>query len=120
LTVGDLSRASGVTVRTLHHYDEIGLCRPSHRTAAGYRLYEQADVLRRHQVLVLRELGLPLDEIAARHRRGADRAELLRRHREALVVKRGQLDAMLTASAGASRVPTRSRRVPSSSIPPPC
>jgi DNA-binding transcriptional MerR regulator len=97
LTVGELSRASGVTVRTLHHYDEIGLCRPSQRTAAGYRLYDDADVLRLQQVLVLRELGLPLDEIASAIDEAADRAALLRRHREALVAKRGRLDAMLAA-----------------------
>jgi DNA-binding transcriptional MerR regulator len=97
VTVGELSRASGVTVRTLHHYDEIGLCRPSQRTAAGYRLYDEADVLRLQQVLVLRELGLPLDEIAAVLDGAPDRAELLSRHRDALVEKRGRLDAMLAA-----------------------
>lgn len=97
LTVGELSRASGVTVRTLHHYDEIGLCRPSQRTAAGYRLYDEADVLRLQQVLVLRELGLPLDEIAAAIDETPDRAALLRRHREALVAKRGRIEAMLAA-----------------------
>src|SRR5215831_11030516 len=52
-TVGELSRLTGVTVRALHHYDEIGLVRPSQRTAAGYRLYDEADVLRLQQVLVL-------------------------------------------------------------------
>ncbi len=59
-----------MTVRALHHYDEIGLVRPSQRTAAGYRLYGDADVLRLHQVLLFRELGLPLEEIAADDRRG--------------------------------------------------
>jgi DNA-binding transcriptional MerR regulator len=97
LTVGELSRVSGVTVRTLHHYDEIGLCRPSQRTAAGYRLYDEADVLRLQQVLVLRELGLSLGEIAAAIDEAPDRVELLRRHREALVAKRGRLDAMIAA-----------------------
>jgi hypothetical protein len=55
-TVGELSRLTGLTVRALHHYDEIGLVRPSQRTAAGYRLYDDADALRLQQVLVLREL----------------------------------------------------------------
>lgn len=96
-TVGELSRLTGVTVRTLHHYDEIGLCRPSQRNAAGYRLYDEADVLRLQQVLVLRELGMPLTEIAAAIDGEPDRAALLRKHRAALVEKRGKLDAMLAA-----------------------
>lgn len=96
ITVGELSRLTGITVRALHHYDEIGLVRPSQRSAAGYRLYDDDDVLRLQQVLVLRELGLALDEIAAALDT-ADRATLLRRHRAALAGRRGQLDAMLAA-----------------------
>ena len=96
-TVGELSRLTGVTVRALHHYDEIGLVRPSQRTAAGYRLYDDADVLRLQQVLLFRELGLPLDEIAAAIDEAGSREELLRQHREVLLAKRARLDAMLTA-----------------------
>lgn len=96
-TVGELARLTGVTVRALHHYDEIGLVRPSQRTAAGYRLYADADVLRLHQVLLFRELGLPLEEIAAAIDEAGSQAELLRRHREVLVTKRARLDAMLVA-----------------------
>lgn len=96
-TVGELARLTGVTVRALHHYDEIGLVCPSQRTAAGYRLYADADVLRLHQVLLFRELGLPLDEIAAAIDEAGSQAELLRRHREVLVTKRARLDAMLVA-----------------------
>lgn len=103
-TVGDLSRLTGVTVRALHHYDEIGLVRPSQRSAAGYRLYVERDVLRLQQVLVLRELGVPLDEIAAAIDEAADRAGLLRRHRQALLDKRGQIDRMVTAVDAALRV----------------
>jgi DNA-binding transcriptional MerR regulator len=99
-TVGELSRLTGVTVRALHHYDEVGLVRPSQRTAAGYRLYGDADVLRLHQVLLLRELGLPLDEIAAAIDEAEDQEELLRRHREVLVTRRVRLDAMLAALDG--------------------
>jgi DNA-binding transcriptional MerR regulator len=97
LTVGELSRLTGLTVRALHHYDEIGLVRPSQRTAAGYRLYDEADALRLQQVLVLRELGVPLDQIGAAIDAAADRAALLREHRAALVEKRGRLDRMLSA-----------------------
>jgi DNA-binding transcriptional MerR regulator len=96
-TVGELSRLTGITVRALHHYDEVGLVRPSRRSAAGYRLYDEADVLRLHQVLLFRELGLPLDEIAAAIDAAGSREDLLRRHREVLVTKRARIDAMLAA-----------------------
>jgi DNA-binding transcriptional MerR regulator len=96
-TVGDLSRLTGVTVRALHHYDEIGLVKPSQRSAAGYRLYGDQDVLRLQQVLVFRELGVTLDEIAAALDSTTDRAALLRKHREGLVERRARLDAMLAA-----------------------
>jgi DNA-binding transcriptional MerR regulator len=95
-TVGELARLTGITVRALHHYDEIGLVIPSERTAAGYRMYGDADVLRLQQVLLFRELGLPLGEIAHAID-SADRATLLREHREALVAKRARIDAMLAA-----------------------
>ncbi|MFJ7337077.1 MerR family transcriptional regulator [Streptomyces sp. NPDC101116] len=63
LTVGQVSAWLGVTVRALHHWDEIGLARPSLRTAAGYRLYTAADLERLHRVVVYREIGLGLDRI---------------------------------------------------------
>lgn len=63
LTVGELARRCGLTVRTLHHYDAIGLLSPSSRSAAGYRLYGQADIERLHRIQALRKLGLPLADI---------------------------------------------------------
>ena len=63
LTIGALARLAGVTVRTLHHYDRIGLVVPEERTPAGYRLYRRRAVQRLQEVLFFRELGLPLDEI---------------------------------------------------------
>jgi DNA-binding transcriptional MerR regulator len=60
-----VARLAGVTVRTLHHYDRIGLLSPSDRTPAGYRVYTAADLDRLHRVLVYRELGFPLEEVAA-------------------------------------------------------
>jgi len=63
LKVSDVARLAGVSIRTLHHYDEIGLVRPSARSAAGYRLYAQGDLERLQQVLFFRELDFPLDEI---------------------------------------------------------
>lgn len=63
LTVGAVAELVGVTVRTLHHWDEIGLVVPSGRTPSGYRSYSAQDVARLHRVLVYRELGLPLASI---------------------------------------------------------
>ena len=64
-TVGAVAALTGVSVRTLHHYDHIGLVVPSVRTAAGYRDYTDADIERLHLVLVYRSAGLPLEEIRA-------------------------------------------------------
>jgi MerR family transcriptional regulator, thiopeptide resistance regulator len=63
-SVGQVSDLAGVTIRTLHHYDEIGLLSPSERSAAGYRIYEEADLERLRQILFYRELGFALEEIA--------------------------------------------------------
>lgn len=62
-TIGTVAELTGVSVRTLHHYDHIGLVVPSVRTAAGYRVYTDSDVERLHLVLVYRSAGLPLEEI---------------------------------------------------------
>ena len=62
-TVGAVAALTGVSVRTLHHYDHIGLVVPSVRTQAGYRGYTDSDIERLHLVLVYRSVGLPLDEI---------------------------------------------------------
>lgn len=64
-TVGELAKRAGLTVRTLHHYEELGLLRPSGRSEAGYRRYGEADVLRLHRVLALRDAGLALKDIGA-------------------------------------------------------
>lgn len=63
LKVGALAARTGLSVRTLHHYDEIGLLRPSRRTAAGHRLYAMDEVERLHMIASLRQLGLSLEEI---------------------------------------------------------
>jgi DNA-binding transcriptional MerR regulator len=70
--VGELARRTGLTVRTLHHYDQVGLLRPSRRTPAGHRLYGEADVARLQQIQSLRRLGFGLDEV----RDALDRPEL--------------------------------------------
>jgi MerR family transcriptional regulator, thiopeptide resistance regulator len=62
--VGALARATGLTVRTLHHYDEIGLLRPSTRLTGRHRLYDAADVARLYRIIRLRQLGFPLTQVA--------------------------------------------------------
>lgn len=64
LRVGELAKRTGLTVRTLHHYDDIGLLRPSGRSESGYRLYGRDDVVRLHAIQTLRGLGLSLADVA--------------------------------------------------------
>jgi DNA-binding transcriptional MerR regulator len=61
--VGELAEATGLSVRTLHHYDEIGLLQPSGRTTSGHRQYGAADVRRLHRIVALRAFGLSLAEV---------------------------------------------------------
>ena len=62
LKVGELARRTGLTVRALHHFDQIVLLQPSARSEAGYRLYNRDDVARLHALQSLRALGVPADE----------------------------------------------------------
>ena len=85
LTVKQLAAISGVTVRTLHHYDEIGLLKPAYVGENGYRYYERKELLRLQQILFHREFGIPLNEIAElMEMEGEDQIGLLQRHREKL------------------------------------
>jgi DNA-binding transcriptional MerR regulator len=82
-TVGELSTIAGVSVRALHHYDEIGLLAPSGRSDAGYRLYAYADLERLQEILVWRQLGFALEDIRALLDDSArDRETALLRQRE--------------------------------------
>lgn len=96
LTVGALARLAGVTVRTLHHYDEIGLVSPAEHTDAGYRLYRRAEIERLQEVLFFRELGFGLAEIRRiigdpEYRRD----QALARHREMLLARADRLLGMV-------------------------
>ncbi len=94
-TVGQVADLAGVTVRTLHHYDEIGLLAPTDRTSGGYRSYGVTDLQRLRRIMFYRELGFPLDEIAtilADPR--ADAAEHLRRQHRLLSERIERLRAM--------------------------
>ncbi len=91
-SVGDIARIAGVTVRTMHHYDAVGLVSPTARSASGYRLYSDDDVDRLQQVLFYRELGFSLDQIAAiLDDPTASPAKHLERQRQLLV---GQIDRL--------------------------
>lgn len=84
-TVRQLARLSGVSVRTLHHYDRIGLLKPASVGGNGYRYYGESELLRLQQILLHRELGMPLAEIGPLLAAEAeDRITQLRRHRELL------------------------------------
>lgn len=89
---------AGVSVRALHHYDEIGLLVPSGRAEAGYRLYSHEDLLRLQQILVGRELGLPLEAIKrSLDDPNFDRRAALERQRRELSAGVERLNAMLRA-----------------------
>jgi DNA-binding transcriptional MerR regulator len=77
-SIGQLARTSGVTVRTLYYYDEIGLVSPSERTPAGHRRYTEDDVRRLYRVRALTQLGLSLEEVAAVLGRGTEDLSALR------------------------------------------
>jgi DNA-binding transcriptional MerR regulator len=96
--VKDVARIAGVSVRTLHHYDAIGLLVPQLRTAAGYRVYTDADLLRLQQILIGRELGLSLEEIRrSLDDPGFDRTATLLDQRQRLRERVQQTEAMIRA-----------------------
>jgi MerR family transcriptional regulator, thiopeptide resistance regulator len=97
-TVGRVAALSGVTIRTLHHYDEIGLLSPGGRSAAGYRIYEDSDLERLQQILFYRELGFTLEEISTiMNDPHTDAAGHLRRQRRLLIERIECLSAMVDA-----------------------
>jgi DNA-binding transcriptional MerR regulator len=98
VNVGEVAALAGVTVRTLHHYDRIGLLTPSDRTASGYRRYTAADLDRLHRILVYRELGFPLEEVATLlDDPDADPAAHLRRQHRLLRDRLERTQAMVAA-----------------------
>lgn len=111
--VGPLASATGLTVRTLHHWDEIGLVCPSGRTTSGHRLYEADDVQRLYQVLALRQLGLSLDSIAAVTDGDTSLSEILDAHRAYLDE---QLTATRTLRAHVEMLSRRVRTSPDASV----
>lgn len=109
-TVKEVSRLTGLSIRALHHYDAIGLLRPSGTTAAGYRLYDGAALERLHMILLFRELEFSLEEIRQMlDSPGFDRQRALDQQLELLQVKRERVDALIDMtralqSTGGNRV----------------
>jgi MerR family transcriptional regulator, thiopeptide resistance regulator len=96
LTVGETARLAHVSVRTLHHYDDLGLLTPSERSTAGYRLYTMADLERLQHILLYKELGFALDEIGDLLADPAfDRREALLAQRESIVAQAARYNAMV-------------------------
>lgn len=99
----EFAELAGVTVRALHHYDRLGLLKPSHRSEAGYRLYSRKDLARLEQIVVLKFLGLPLREIGVvLQQHTATLSQTLQHQRQVLTEKRRQLDKAIQVIAKAS------------------
>jgi len=100
--VSEFAEQAGVTVRTLHHYDRLGILKPSGRTGAGYRLYQDGDLVRLQQIVTLKFIGLPLREIKVLLDRSTmDFAQTLRMQRLILQEKRSQVEMAIQAIAEA-------------------
>lgn len=96
-TVHEVAKLAGVSVRTLHYYDEIGLLRPDGASDAGYRLYGSKAMERLQQILFFRELDFPLGEIAAMlNAPNYNKTDALKNHKALLLLKRERLDAILS------------------------
>jgi DNA-binding transcriptional MerR regulator len=94
-SIAEVARLSGVTSRTLRHYDAVGLLRPARVAADGRRHYGRAELLRLQRILLLRELGVGLPAIAEALAAGGDETAVLRRHRDRLAGERDRLDRLL-------------------------
>ncbi|MCI2047965.1 MAG: MerR family transcriptional regulator [Faecalibacterium sp.] len=96
LSISETAKLLGVSVRTLHYYDEIGLLKPSELSEAGYRFYDAAALKKLQQIVFFRELEFPLSEIAALlSRPDYDPVPALARRRELLVLQRQHIDTLL-------------------------
>ncbi|HEY2278924.1 MAG TPA: MerR family transcriptional regulator [Streptosporangiaceae bacterium] len=90
-SIAEVARMSGVTSRTLRHYDAIGLLRPAYVQPSGQRFYETAELLRLQQILLLRELGVGLADVAAAIGSGPGTLAALHRHHTRLLAEQGRL-----------------------------
>src|SRR5690625_2729445 len=96
MKVKEVAELVGISVRTLHHYDEIGLLKPSTTTDAGYRLYSQENLETLQQIIFFKELGFPLKEIKSIiYHPSFDRKEALILHKKMLIEKRNRYNQMI-------------------------
>jgi DNA-binding transcriptional MerR regulator len=110
--VHEFAQLAGVTVKTLHHYDRVGVLRPS-RTAGGYRVYTSSDLIRLEQILALKTIGLALKDIRALlDRESLPLPALFRQQREVLEDKRQLLDRAIRALTEAERAITSDSATP--------
>jgi len=94
----EFAKRAGVTVRALHHYDRLGLLKPSGRTNAGYRLYTDRDLIRLEQIVALKFIGFPLSKIRdLLNRRDLNLSETLRQQRQIIAERRDHLDRAVRA-----------------------
>ncbi len=95
-TVKELAGLAGISVRTLHYYDQIGLLKPSELTRSGYRLYSEQDLAALQQILLLKELGFPLKNVKAMiYNHNESRDFLLEKQKELLILKRNRLNELI-------------------------
>ena len=97
-TVKEVSELTGISVRTLHYYDEIGLLKPTATTEAGYRLYDDKALQRLQQILFFREFDMPLKDIGTiMDNPGLDRNQILEGQRKMLILKKERLERMINS-----------------------
>jgi DNA-binding transcriptional MerR regulator len=95
-TVNEIAKITGITVRTLHYYDEIGLLKPSDTSQAGYRLYSDIDIEMLQQILFLKEIGLGLKQIKEIiHSTDFDKKTALKQHKEILMLKKKRIENLI-------------------------
>lgn len=96
MKISEVAKLTGITVRTLHYYDEIGLLKPSEITESGYRLYSKDSLETLQQILFFRELDFPLNEIKEiMINLNYDKMEALNKQKELLVKKRQRIDSLI-------------------------
>src|SRR5579862_6716668 len=101
----EFAQRAGVTIRALHHYDRLGLLKPSGRTRAGYRLYTDHDLVLLEQIVALKFIGFPLNQIRdILNRKDFDLAATLRQQRQIMAEKRSHLDRAIRAIERAEQI----------------
>ncbi|MCG8482790.1 MAG: MerR family transcriptional regulator [Clostridia bacterium] len=98
ITVNEVAKLAGISVRTLHHYDKVGLLRPKRKANSNYRLYDENDLERLWQILFFKELDFPLSKIKEiMNNPKFDKEQALESHKKLLLEKRKRLDNIITS-----------------------